>query len=75
VRRLGYFLHKAPSGKLIVKMTMRKVPRLGTRVVDSRGRFIGIVVDIIGPVRSPYAVVKPKNGSVQLRDYEELFTR
>ncbi len=75
VRRLGYFLHKAPSGKLIVKMTGRKIPRLGSRVVDSRGRFVGIVVDIIGPVRAPYAVVKPKNGNVQLKDYEELFTK
>jgi len=75
VRRLGYFLHRSPSGKLIVKMTMHKIPRLGTRVVDSRGRYVGMVVDIIGPVRSPYIVVKPKNTDIRLKDYEELFTK
>ena len=75
MKRLGYFLHKAPSGKLIVKMAGRKVPRLGSRVVDSKGRFIGIVVDVIGPVRSPYVVVKPKSENIELRDYEELFTK
>lgn len=75
MRRLGYFLHKAPSGKLIIKITNHRVPRLGSKVVDSRGRLVGTVVDIIGSVKSPYAVVKPADKEVELRSYEELFIK
>lgn len=75
MRRLGYFLHRAPSGKLIVKMYSPKIPKLGSRVTDSRGRYVGIVVDIIGSIKSPYAVVKPKRKTTELKELEELFLR
>ncbi len=75
LRRLGYFLHKSPSGKLIVKMSTSRLPKLGSKVFDSRGRYLGRVQDVIGPVKSPYLVVKPRNPSTSLNRFEEVFTR
>ncbi len=75
MRRLGYFLHKTPSGRLVVKLSSPKPPRLGARVLNSRGEVVGVVVDVIGPVRSPYAVVKPSRPAPSLGRYEELFVR
>ncbi|MEM1623274.1 MAG: Gar1/Naf1 family protein [Sulfolobales archaeon] len=75
LKRLGYFLHKTSSGRLIVKLSSPKPPRLGSKVLSSRGEVIGVLVDVIGPVRSPYAVVKPIKPEVSVDPYEELFVR
>lgn len=56
MRRLGTVLHKSKSGYLVVKLV--NVPPLGVKVYDSKLNYIGIVKDIIGPVRDPYALVK-----------------
>ena len=75
MRRLGYFLHTTSSGRIIVKLATPKPPRLGSRVLNSRGEVVGVLVDVIGPVRAPYGVVKPLPPEVALRSYEELFVR
>jgi RNA-binding protein len=46
-----------PSKNIIIKS--EKAPRIGSEVVDENLSVIGKVFDIIGPVSSPYAVVKP----------------
>ncbi len=74
MRRLGYFIHITASGKILVKLTVPRPPRLGSRVFDRNGRYIGRVVDIIGPVRSPYVLVKPIKES-NLEPYDILFSR
>lgn len=48
-------MHQAKSGRLIVKL-MREV-RPGAFVFDEGGRKLGKVVELIGPVRAPYASV------------------
>lgn len=73
MRRLGYFLHTTPSGRVVVKLSSPKPPRLGSKVLNSRGEVVGILVDVIGPVRSPYGVVKPAKRDLSLKKYEELF--
>jgi RNA-binding protein len=75
LKRLGYFLRISPSGRIIVKLSTPSPPRLGSKVFSSRGELIGVVVDVIGPVKAPYAVVKPVKQEVSLERYEELFTR
>lgn len=75
MKRLGYFLHISPSGRIIVKLSLPSPPKLGSKVFSSRGELIGVVVDIIGPVKAPYAVVKPIKQEVSLTKYEELFVR
>jgi RNA-binding protein len=42
---------------LIVKT--EQAPKIGLEVVDESLRAVGKIFDIIGPVLSPYAVVKP----------------
>ncbi|MCX8209047.1 MAG: hypothetical protein RMH84_05290 [Sulfolobales archaeon] len=75
MKRLGYFLHRTPSGRLLVKLSSPKPPRLGSKVVNSRSEVVGVVVDVIGPVKAPYAIVKPSKQGLELSKYEELFVR
>lgn len=75
MRRLGYFLHTTRSGVMIVKLSIKRPPRIGTRVLGPDGRMIGKVVDIIGPVRAPYAVVKPVRRDLKLGRGTTLFAR
>lgn len=73
--KLGYYLHKTPSGKLIVKISGKKPPKLGSKVVDGRGDLLGVVTDVIGPVSSPYAVIKPLKASLSLNQFEEVYVK
>lgn len=40
------------------------IPEIGSKVLDATGFEIGRVVDIIGPISKPYAVVKPKSYAI-----------
>ena len=53
--QVGTLLHQARSGRLIVKLSQEARP--GVFVFDDGGRKLGKVVELIGPVRSPYASV------------------
>jgi RNA-binding protein len=46
-----------PSQNIVVKTD--KTPQIGSAVVDENLKVVGKIFDIIGPVSSPYAVVKP----------------
>ncbi len=63
MRKLGVVL-RAGKGKLIVKA--RFAPRLFEAVYDLATKPIGKVVDVFGPVASPYIVV-----SVSVSEYEQ----
>lgn len=73
--KLGYYLHKTPSGRLIVKISGKNPPRLGSKVLDSRGNLLGIVIDVIGPVSSPYAVIKPLTTNLTLNQLDEVYVK
>jgi RNA-binding protein len=47
----------SPNRNIIVKL--ENMPRIGEAVVDENLKTIGRVFDILGPVSSPYAVVRP----------------
>ncbi|MGD0395388.1 MAG: Gar1/Naf1 family protein [Nitrososphaerales archaeon] len=53
--QVGVLLHQAKSGRLIVRLTREVRP--GAPILDDRGRRLGRVVELIGPVRAPYASV------------------
>jgi RNA-binding protein len=53
--QVGVLLHQAKSGRLIVRLTREVRP--GVPILDDRGRRLGKVVELIGPVRAPYASV------------------
>ena len=57
LQRLGKVLSVTPSRNLVVKT--EKAPKVGSAVVDESLKVIGKVFDVIGPVSSPYAVIKP----------------
>ena len=57
MQRLGRVLSVTPSKNIIVKID--KAPKMGAAVIDEKLRAVGKIFDIIGPVSSPYAVIKP----------------
>jgi len=57
LQRLGLVLHMSPTRNIIVKL--ENMPRIGETVVDENLKSIGRVFDILGPVSSPYAAVRP----------------
>ena len=65
MQRLGLILHLSPSRNIIVKV--ENIPRIGETVVDDNLKPIGKIFDILGPVSSPYAAVRPT-----VRDPEKL---
>lgn len=55
MREVGVILHRAKSGRLIVRLT--KEVRTGVSILDGQGKKLGKVVELIGPVKAPYASV------------------
>lgn len=53
--QVGTILHQARSGRLIVRLTKEVKP--GVFLFDDRKRRLGKIVELIGPVRAPYASV------------------
>ena len=53
--QVGVLMHQAKSGRLIIKLTKEVKP--GAFVLDGDRRKLGRVVELIGPVRAPYASV------------------
>jgi RNA-binding protein len=65
LQRLGKVLNVTPSQNVVVKVD--KPPKLGAAVIDENLKVVGRIFDIIGPVSSPYVVVKPS-----VKDSEKL---
>ena len=57
MQKLGRVINLTPSQNLVVKT--EKAPKIGSAVVDESLKTIGKVFDVIGPVTSPHAVVRP----------------
>jgi len=65
MKKLGEILHTASSGYIIATSILRDPKRLlNTIVYDRDLRRIGRIVDIIGPVNSPYVVIKPESKDI-----------
>jgi len=60
VQRLGKIENITADGNLLLKLST--TPGMGTRVFTPRNRPLGRVIDIIGPVNAPYAVVRVADG-------------
>jgi RNA-binding protein len=57
LRQVGTILHRAKSGRLIVRLS--KEVKTGAFILDDQGKRLGRIVELIGPVRAPYASVSP----------------
>ncbi|MDG6898305.1 MAG: hypothetical protein JRN24_01060 [Nitrososphaerota archaeon] len=53
--QIGIILHQAKSGRLILRLSREVKP--GINALDDKGRRLGRVVELIGPVKAPYASV------------------
>ena len=53
--QVGILEHRAKSGRLIIKLT--KEVRPGATLTDGDRRKLGRVIELIGPVKAPYASV------------------
>lgn len=53
--QVGSIVHQAKSGRLVVKLS-REV-RAGAYLLDEKGKKLGRIVELIGPVKAPYASV------------------
>jgi rRNA processing protein Gar1 len=56
---------------LLVKAP-RMVP-IGTALVDVRSQPAGRVIDVLGPVASPYLLVSPPKGKAPVRANHEVY--
>jgi RNA-binding protein len=68
LQRLGRVLHVSQSRNIII--TIENLPKIGETVVNENLKPIGKILDIFGPVSSPYASVKPK-----IQEIEKLTDR
>ncbi len=59
MRRLGKVLHLSKSGNLLLRLEKYPVPIIGAQVCDYKLRNVGVVNNILGPVKTPYVSVKP----------------
>jgi rRNA processing protein Gar1 len=59
LRRLGKVLHLSKSGNLLLRLEQYPVPIIGAPVCDYKLRSVGVVNNILGPVKTPYVSVKP----------------
>ncbi|MBN1245891.1 H/ACA RNA-protein complex protein Gar1 [Candidatus Bathyarchaeota archaeon] len=57
MQRLGKVLHVTPSQNIVVKTD--KTPKIGSAVINENLKIVGKIFDVIGPVPSPYVIVKP----------------
>lgn len=64
---VGEVLHISRSGRMIIKSSSRNAAALsrGTLLVDAKGRSVARVVELIGPVDSPYISALPLTDRVK----------
>jgi RNA-binding protein len=70
---VGEVSHQARSGRLIVRV--RRPLKPGTILIDDKGRRVGRVVELIGPVRAPYASCEPLTERVRRIIGRKVFVR
>jgi len=62
---LGPITHITKSGLIITRIEdYKNIPPIGSFVFDANGEKIGILVDIIGPITNPYAVVRVERKAI-----------
>ena len=57
MQEVGEVLHRAKSGRLIIRLKGRA--DVGSVLLDSKGRNAARVIELIGPVSRPYASAAP----------------
>jgi len=62
---LGSITNITKSGLIIARIEdYKNIPRIGSFVIDANGEKIGVLIDIIGPINSPYAVIRIEHKAI-----------
>ncbi len=65
MRKLGSIVSRTRTGLIVVKTELKDPRRtVGAIVYDEAMKRIGRIIDVIGPVDSPYVVVKPDSREI-----------
>ena len=57
MQRLGKVLHVTPSKNIVARI--HKIPKMGAIIIDEKLKVVGKIFDIVGPISSPYAIIRP----------------
>ncbi|WP_054856954.1 H/ACA ribonucleoprotein complex subunit GAR1 [Vulcanisaeta sp. JCM 16159] len=57
LKKIGDIMHLSHDGRFVIRLSL--TPPLGITVYDYTMKRLGSLYDIIGPVNSPYGLVKP----------------
>ena len=72
MKKLGFVYIISRRKRLIVKTNF--IPKLGIEVYDKNKNKVGIVIDVLGPVKQPFIAVKPYNkDNIEQYLNQELF--
>ena len=71
--RVGEIEGSTAQGLYVVRLELPL--RGGEKLFDSKGRSVGVVKDIIGNVKRPYAVVSVKTHGMSLKPGQWLFSK
>ncbi|TXT57029.1 MAG: hypothetical protein BAJATHORv1_20627 [Candidatus Thorarchaeota archaeon] len=69
MRRLGNVLHVSTRGSLIIRC--EKTPPIGGKVVNKKVEPVGKIIDVFGPVNSPYVAIRAKHSDKIKHDKDE----
>ncbi len=76
MKRLGTVMHMTRNGYIVARLELdeaEKLPPLNVPVYDRDLNKIGTLLDIIGPVKNPYVVVKPVNKEIKVYEGDTLY--
>ncbi|NHV45404.1 MAG: hypothetical protein HA493_02030 [Candidatus Verstraetearchaeota archaeon] len=59
LQKIGKIINISKSNLVTIKAYSLVKP--GSRILSKNGNYLGIVVDVFGPIHSPYISVKPEN--------------
>lgn len=65
MKKIGEVFHVSPGSENRIIAKVDVLPKLGATVFDAKKKSIGVVLDIFGPVKSPYIEVKVEEGDPQ----------
>ncbi len=71
MKKLGKVSVVAKNGNVLVRVT--QTFRVGTKVINQQLAHIGKIVDIIGPVTSPYIVINTRGSTTKAKKNEILY--
>jgi rRNA processing protein Gar1 len=73
LQEIGTIVRRARSGMVIIKLS--REPREGQVLFDSKGRAVGRVTEVFGPVKGAYASLASRADSVKGLVGEKVYSR